>query len=103
LKLEGVVSLPCLSAASGSLVEPVTLAQTTRLLACSSESTGLTVLVDWVNDPVDAGITADGLVLGINEDDFVVLVGRILVDPVRVQDTQVGAAASNTLLSGRLE
>lgn len=50
-------------------------------------------------DPVDAGITADGLVLGVNEDDLEVLVGGVLVDPVGVQDTQVGAAAANTLLS----
>lgn len=50
-------------------------------------------------DPVDAGIAADGLVLGVNEDDLKVLVGGVLVDPVGVQDTQVGAAAANTLLS----
>jgi hypothetical protein len=42
-------------------------------------------------------------VLGVDEDDFVVLVGRVLVDPVRVQDAQVGAAAADTLLGGRLE
>jgi hypothetical protein len=36
---------------------------------------GATDLVDWVDDPVDAGIAADGLVLRVDEDDFVVLVG----------------------------
>ena len=35
-----------------------------------------------VNDPVDSGVSSDGLVGGINEDDLEVLVGRILVDPV---------------------
>lgn len=60
-------------------------------------------LVDGVADPVDAGITADGLVLGVNEDDLEVLVGGVLVDPVGVQDTQVSAAAANTLLSGGTE
>jgi hypothetical protein len=59
--------------------------------------------VDGVADPVDAGITADGLVLGVNTDDLEVLVGGVLVDPVGVQDTQVGAAAANTLLSGGTE
>lgn len=53
-----------------------------------------------VADPVDAGIPADGLVLGVDEDDLEVLVGRVLVDPVGVQDTQVGAATADTLLSG---
>jgi hypothetical protein len=56
--------------------------------------------VDWVDDPVDAGITTDCLVLRIDEDDFVVLVGRVLVDPVRVENAQVGAAAANTLFGG---
>lgn len=55
--------------------------------------------MDGVADPVDAGITANGLVLGVNEDDLEVLVGGVLVDPVGVQDAQVSAAAANTLLS----
>ena len=59
--------------------------------------------MDGVADPVDAGITADGLVLGVDEDDLEVLVGGVLVDPVGVEDAQVGAAASDTLLSGRTE
>jgi len=58
------------------------------------------VLVDGVDDPVDASIAANGLVLRVDKNDFVVLVGRVLVDPVGVQYTQVGATATNTLLSG---
>lgn len=61
------------------------------------------MLVHRVDDPVDAGVEADGLVLGVDEDHLVVLVGRVLVDPVRVQDAQVGAAAADTLLSRGLE
>ncbi len=76
------MSLPCLSSASSGLVESVTLAQSTRLLARSSEATRLAVLVDWLDDPVDARITTDGLMLRIDEDDLKVLVGRVLVDPV---------------------
>lgn len=60
-------------------------------------------LVDAAADPVDARVTADGLVLGVNQDDLVVLVGRVLVDPVGVQNAQVGALAADTLLSGRPE
>jgi hypothetical protein len=56
-----------------------------------------------LDDPVDAGILADGFVLRIDEDDFVVLVGRILVDPVRVEDTQVGAATTDSFLGRGLE
>jgi hypothetical protein len=82
LEVEGVVSLPGLSPAGSGLVESVSLAQTTGLLASGSETTRLAVLVDWVDDPVDAGVAADGLVLRVNEDDLVVLVGGVLVDPV---------------------
>ena len=56
--------------------------------------------MDWVDDPVDPGIAADGLMLGIHENDFVVLVCRVLVNPVRVEDAEIGAAATDTLFSG---
>ena len=69
------MSLPGLSAASGGLVVSVTLAQTTGLLASCGESTRFAVLVNGVDDPVDTSITADGLVLGVDEDDLEVLVG----------------------------
>jgi hypothetical protein len=82
LKVESVVSLPCLSATSGCLVVSVTLAQTTRLLASGRKTTRFAVLVDWLNDPVDARIAADCLVLRVDENDLEVLVGGVLVDPV---------------------
>lgn len=95
--------LPSLSASSSRLVETMSLSKTTRLLASGSEATGLSVLVDGVDDPADAGVAADGLVLGVDQDNLVVLVGGVLVNPVRVQNPQVGASAANTLLGGRLE
>lgn len=59
--------------------------------------------MNGVDDPVDAGILADGLVLRVDENDLVVLVCRILVDPVGAEDTQIGAAATDTLFGGGLE
>lgn len=100
---QGVVLLPGLPAAGLGLGVAVTLVETTGLLAGGGEAARLAVLVDGVHDPVDAGVDADGLVLGVNEDDLVVLVGGVLVDPVGVQDAQVGATATDTLLSGGLE
>lgn len=50
--------------ASGLVVVPGTLAETTVLLALGSEAARLAVLVDGVADPVDAGVTLDGLVRG---------------------------------------
>jgi len=97
------LTLPGLSAASLGIVVTMALVETTRRLASSGETAGLAVLVNGVDDPVDAGILADGLVLRVDKDDLVVLIGRVLVDPVGVEDAEVGAAATDTLLGGRLE
>ena len=97
------MSLPGLSASSSGLVESVTLAQSTRLLSGGGETSGFAVLVYGGDDPVDASIAADSLVLRVNKDDFVVLVGGVLVDPVGVQYSQIGATTSDTLLGSRLE
>lgn len=94
------MSLPRLSPASAGLVELVAAAKTTRLLASRCEATLLPVLVHGLDDPVDARVLADGLVLRVDQDDLKILVGRVLVDPVAVQDTQVGATTTNTLLRG---
>lgn len=97
------MALPGLAAAGAGLVELVALVETAGLLAGGGEAARLAVLVHRVDDPVDAGIAADRGVVGVDEDDLVVLVRRVLVDPVRVEDAQVTAAAANTLLGGRLE
>lgn len=97
------MSLPGLSPARSRLVVSMALAQTSRFLASGCETTRFTVLVDWLDNPIDARITADGLVLRVNKNNLKILVGRILVDPVRVEYTQVRAATANTLLRGRFQ
>lgn len=58
-------------------------------------------LVDGVNDPVDSAVLSDGLVRWVDQDDLKVLVCAVLVDPVRVEDSQIGASFADTLLSSR--
>lgn len=41
--------------------------------------------------------------VGVNENDLVIFVDTILVDPVRVQDAQVTAPLAHSLLSGAPE
>lgn len=41
--------------------------------------------------------------VGVHEDNLVVLVDTVLVDPVRVKDTKVTASLANTLLCNTLE
>ncbi len=76
----------------------MTLALTTGLFAGGGKTTALATLVNGLGDPVDPRITTDSLVLRVNGDDLKVLVNTVLVDPVAVQDAQVGTLASNTLL-----
>ncbi len=97
------MALPGLPAAGLGLVVAVALVEAAGLLAGGGKATGLAVLVDGGDDPVDARVAADGLVLVVDQDHLVVLVGRVLVDPVGVQDAQVGAAAADTLLGSGLE
>jgi hypothetical protein len=48
------------------------------------------VLVNWVADPVDAGVTADGLVEGVDQDHLEPLVNGILRDAFALVMQQVG-------------
>ena len=61
------------------------------------------MFVNRVNDPVDSWVVADLRVSRINENDFVVFHGRILVNPVGVQDPQVGVNSSNLFFSNALK
>lgn len=78
------MSLPGLSSTGLGVVELVTLVDTSGLLTSGSQTSSFTVLVDWVTDPVVLSISSDGLVRWINQDDFKVLVGGVLVNPVGV-------------------
>lgn len=76
--------LPGLPPTSCCLVVAMSFAQTAALLASRGEATALAMLVDGIDDPADAGIAADSLVRRVDKDDLVVLIRRVLVDPVRV-------------------
>ena len=73
--------------------------KTSVLLASSGEATGLSVLLLVGGNPVDSGVSGDGLVVGVNKDNLEELEGSVLTNPVRVEDSEVSAASSNTLLS----
>lgn len=56
-----------------------------------------------LTDPLDLGVTADGLVEWVHHDHLVELVGGILGHPIAVQHTQFWAIASNALLQQRIK
>lgn len=56
-----------------------------------------------LDDPIDTGITTDSFVLRVDEDDLKIFVGRVLIDPIGVEDSQIGAAAADALFGGGFE
>lgn len=102
-ELLGVSVLPVGAAGGSGLDGAVTLLEhTSGLLAGGGEASELSVSVLGRADPVDAGVSTDGLVVGVDKDDFVELEASILSNPVGGEDSQVGALASNTLFSDGL-
>jgi len=81
----------------------MTFAQAARRFASGSLPAQFPMLLLGFADPLNAGISSDGGVSRIYHDDFVIFVGRVLANPVRVQDAQRTDFASDTLLSDRLE
>ncbi len=56
--------------------------ETSVLLASSSETSRLSVLVLVGGDPVNSGVSSDCLVGGVNHDDFEEFEGSVLTNPV---------------------
>lgn len=99
---DGVAALPAGTArATLDLSVAMAFLHTTVHLASAGKPTELTMLVDRVADPVDARIATNSLVDRIDEDDFEVLVGTVLSNPVRVENTETTAFAANAFLGLR--
>lgn len=96
---EGVAAQPGSVLGGVGGVVAKSLSETTGLASSGGKTTSLTVLVDRGDDPVDTSIVTDGVVVGVNQDDLEVLVGRILTDPVAVEHTQVTACTANLALT----
>lgn len=56
-----------------------------------------------LHDPIDTSIATDGFVLRIDEDHLEVFVGGVLIDPVRIEDTQIGSTTAHSLLGCRFQ
>ena len=104
-QLERVSVLPgCVRGTALDVVGSVSLlSQTSALSAGGSQTSHLSVLVNGVADPVDLGIVSDSVVRWVDENDIVVLVGTVLVDPVRVQHSHVSASLADSVFSNRLQ
>lgn len=76
------------------------LAKTTTLPPGRCQPAHLSVLVNWLGDPLGIRVAPDGLMEGINQDHFKKLVSGIFTHPIRVQDSQSPTVTASTFLEG---
>jgi len=101
---ESVSSLPGgVGGATDGVGVLVTLADTSGVLASGGEASHFPVLVHALGDPLELGVVADGVVVGVDEDDLEVLVGGVLTNPVGVHDSERAAVSADTLFGDGLE
>jgi len=101
---EGVLAQPG-GAARASLRCGVAMAfaQSAGRLSGGRLATKLAMFLLGFADPLDPGIATNGGMGGIHHDHFVVLVGRVLADPVRVEHAEGSDLAAYALLGDRLK
>jgi len=99
---ERVVSFPCSTLGwTGLVVQMTPSSETPVLLSSWCKSTKLPVLVNCITDPVDSGIISDYSVCLVDQDHFKILVGGVLIKPVRVQNSQSSQLSSCSLFCHR--
>ncbi len=81
----------------------MTLSKPTTLLSCRGESSHFSVLHDIGTEPLHIWSPPYGLVEGVHHDYLVVLVRRVLSNPITVQYSQTTASSPDTLLCHVLE
>merc|ERR1719313_514379 len=100
--LENISLSPRGSDGWSSLVSSVTLhSQSSVLLTSGGETSELSFVVFFFANPVDSWISLDSFVRWVNANDLEEFVSGVLTNPVRVEDSQVGALSADLLLSNR--
>lgn len=77
--------------------------QTSTLATSRSEAAHFSVFLSVAGDPVNSRVVSDSTVGGINHDDLVPLIDRVLTNPIRVQNSKRSALASGPLLGDRAQ
>jgi len=80
-----------------------TLAQSTSFPSGTGKTPALSVLVHGVDNPIDAWVIANLEMGRINQNNFIVFHGGVLVHPVGVEDTQVSKFTSHLLFGDGLK
>lgn len=88
-----------ISAGSSVIISVTSNSESSVSLSNGGKTSAFSVLVFVGGNPVDSWVSSDGLVVWINEDDFVEFVSSVLTDPVRVEDSEVSASLSDSVFS----
>jgi hypothetical protein len=62
--------------------------ETSSLLTGCGETTKFTMLVNWIDNPIDTWVVTNGVMSRINANDLKVFVCTVLSYPIRVQNTE---------------
>lgn len=73
--------------------------ETSVLFTGVGKSSIFSVLMFIAGDPVDSGISSDGLVEWVNKDNLIELVGSILTNPIGVENSEILCSSSNSVFS----
>jgi len=84
------------------MVVTISFGDTTVLLSSSSKPSRFSSLVNGITDPVDFRVPSDSFMEWVNKDDLEILVNPILVDPVRVENSETSTSSRNSLFCNRL-
>jgi hypothetical protein len=94
-----LVTLPgSTTGSTDGVVELAALSESARLATGRSETTHFPMFGHRLAQPLRLDVVADGVVMGIDQHNLVKFECRILPDPVRVHNTQSGAATTNSFL-----
>lgn len=80
----------------------VSLSKSARFAAGRSETAHLPMFGNRLAQPLGFGVVANGVVMGVHQDNFVKLECRVLSDPVRIHHSEGRAASANSFLENKL-
>jgi len=85
------------------VVVAIAFAKTTVLFANAGETTSLPPFVDGLGDPVDSGVATNSFVIRVHQNNLVIFVDSILVDPIRIQHSQISTPPTNSFFGNTPE
>lgn len=99
---QSVVSFPDATNGGTRFTRAVALdMQTAGSATCRRETSQFAMLHSRTSEPVELRIISDSNMTRIHQNNFIILMSRVLVNPIRVKYAKISASTPNALLSNR--